>query len=178
MSKEIIIIDKLNISDKSKKIIKAALRLIIKILIILLVIFLVTTFIFGIHRLEGNTMYPALKDGDLCITYKLEDYHAKDIVVYKVNNELKFGRIIACEGDTLDGDDEGILLNNSHIEEEVFYPTVITNTNLTLPITLNKDEFIILNDYREDINDSRTYGIITKDMIDSKVIFILRRRGL
>lgn len=166
------------VSEKTKKIGKACVRLLLKISIISLISILILIFVFGVHRFKGNNMYPAIKDGDFCVTYKLDDYVPKDIVAYEINGEIKFGRIIAREGDTLDGDEEGILLNGSRMNEEIFYSTVMIGTNLDLPITLQKDEFIVLNDYREDLNDSREYGIITEDMIHGKIIFIFRRRGL
>ena len=165
-----------NISEKNRKILKSILKLLIKVIIILLFIILMLTFIFGVHRLKGYNMYPSLKDGDLCITYKLDDYYANDVVTYNINGELKFGRIIAREGDTVDGDINGIILNGARVNEDSYYPTILLNTNLSLPITCNKGEYIILNDYRDDTNDSREYGIITEDMLKGKLIFIFRRR--
>lgn len=69
------------------------------------------------------------------------------------------------------------MINGSHPNEEVFYPTQIADTNLPLPYTLSEGEFAVLNDYRSDLNDSRTYGVIKKDALKGKVIFIFRRRG-
>ena len=171
------LLNKIPLSDKTKVVLKKVLRLLLKIAIIVVCIWLVLTFVFGVHRLSGNNMYPALKDGDLCITYKLEEYHVGDIVAYNIDGELKFGRIIARVGDTIDGDEEGILLNGSYLNEEIFYPTTILDTNIQLPTTLKDNEFVILNDYREDMNDSRTYGIFSKDSLKGKIIFIFRRRG-
>ena len=122
-------------------------------------------------------MYPALKDGDLCVTYKLSEYHSDDVVAYRIDDEIRFGRIIARAGDTIDGDEQGILLNGSYPSEEVFYPTQILDTNLNLPYTLGEGEFVVLNDYRSDLSDSRTYGVINKKALKGKIIFIFRRRG-
>lgn len=164
-------------SNKKPKPRKKLVWLILKLLFIATFIWMIFTFIFGIFRLSGNNMYPALKDGDLCITYRLDDYYNNDVVAYKSDKKTKIGRIIAREGDIIDGDEKGLLLNGVPINEEIFYPTSILDTNLSLPITLKKDEFIILNDYRIDMTDSRTYGIIDKDSLKGKIIFIFRRRG-
>ena len=164
-------------SDKTKHLIKKIISLLIKLSIVAIIIIMALIFIFGIFRLSGNNMYPALKDGDLCITYKLDTYVANDVVVYNIDGEIHFGRIIAREGDTIDGDKEGLLLNGFHANEEVFYSTDMTKTDLDLPITLGKDEFFILNDYRDDTNDSRTYGVVNKNSLKGKIIFIFRRRG-
>lgn len=167
----------MEISNKTKNVLKKICISGLKLFIIITSIWFILNFVLGIFRLSGNNMYPALKDGDLCITYKLDDYCKNDIVVYKVNNEIKFGRIIATAGDTVDGDEEGLLLNGSRVNENVFYNTSMLNNNLDLPITLNENEFFILNDYREDINDSRTYNMLTKDSFNGKLFLVFRRRG-
>lgn len=168
---------KIHISDKTKKILKALFGLIAKIVIVCAILWIALTYIFGIYRLSGNNMYPALKDGDFCVTYKLDDYYSNDIVVYRVDDELRFGRVIARTGDTVDGDAEGLLLNGSRITEEIFYTTNMVDISVDLPVTLGENEFFVLNDYRDNMNDSRTYGIITNDMCEGKIIFIFRRRG-
>ena len=167
-------------NDIKKKIsptVKALLNLVIKLAVVALIIWLALIFVFGIFRLSGNNMYPALKDGDMCVTYKLEEYHSSDVVAYRIDGQTRFGRIVARAGDTIDGDEQGLLINGSHPNEEIFYPTQIMDTNLPLPYTLGEGEFVVLNDYRSDLNDSRTYGMITKDALKGKVIFIFRRRG-
>ena len=156
---------------------KALLGLIVKLAVVAAVVWAAMTFVFGAYRLSGNNMYPMLKDGDLCVTYKLDDYRSDDVVAYRVNGRIRFGRIIARAGDTVDGDQQGVLVNGMYPSEEVFYPTQMLETGLELPITLGEGECMVLNDYREDLSDSRTYGVIDEDELEGKVIFIFRRRG-
>ena len=162
---------------KKKSALDALIKLLIKLSVIAFLIWLALIFVFGVFRLEGNNMYPMLKDGDLCITYKLEEYHSTDVVAYRVGNEIQFGRIIARAGDKVDGDTIGLLINGGRPSEEIFYPTQMWDINLNLPVTLNEGEFVILNDYREDLRDSRSYGIIHEDDLEGKIVFIFRRRG-
>lgn len=162
---------------KMNPLLKRSLKLVLKLVIVGVGLWLTLIFVFGVFRLSGNNMYPALKDGDLCVTYKLEEYHSSDVVAYEINGEIKLGRIIARVGDTVDGDAEGLLLNGSRSTEEIFYTTNMLDTNLKLPVTLEDNEFVILNDYRDDMTDSREYGVITKDKLKGKVIFVFRRRG-
>lgn len=157
---------------------KALARLLIKLSVVALVIWLALIYVFGVFRLSGNNMYPALKDGDLCITYRLDPYYSSDVVVYRVGEEIRFGRIVARAGDTVNGDSTGLLVNGGHPSEEIFFPTQMLGTNLTLPVTLKKGEVMILNDFREDFSDSRTYGVINVEDLEGKVIFIFRRRGI
>lgn len=164
-------------TDEKKKAKKALLHLLIKLTAVALVIWLALVFVFGIFRLNGNNMYPALRDGDLCVTYKLGEYHSSDVVAYKIDGQIRFGRIVARPGDTVDGNEQGILINGIHPSEEIFYPTQILDTDLTLPYTLGEGEFVVLNDYRSDLSDSRKYGVISEEALEGKIIFIFRRRG-
>lgn len=164
-------------TEKTKKTLKSLLFLVLKLSAVVLCVWLSLVYVFGVFRLSGNNMYPALKDGDLCVTYKLEQYHSGDVVAYRVGGEIRLGRIVARYGDTVDGDEQGILINGMHVSEEVFYPTEILNTALELPVSLEAGQFIILNDYRSDFSDSRTCGVIEEDALEGKVIFIFRRRG-
>lgn len=156
---------------------KALLALVVKLLLAAGAIWVALTYVFGVYRLTGNSMYPMLKDGDLCVTYRLDDYFSDEAVAYRINGEVRFGRIIARAGDTVDGDEQGVLVNGSYRSEEVFYPTDMLGGRLTLPITLTEGQFMVLNDYREDLSDSRTYGVINEEALEGKVIFIFRRRG-
>ena len=156
---------------------KALLGLLVKLLVVAAICWAALTFVFGAFRLSGNNMYPMLKDGDLCVTYRLDGYRSDDVVAYRWNGRIRFGRIIAREGDTVDGDAQGVLVNGMYPAEEVFYPTQMLETGLELPVTLGEGEYIVLNDYREDLSDSRTYGVMKEEDMQGKVIFIFRRRG-
>ena len=164
-------------AHKKKSAGRALLGLIVKLAMVAAIVWAALTFVFGVFRLSGNNMYPALKDGDLCITYRLDNYLSDDVVAYRVDGKVRFGRIIAKSGDTVDGDEQGVLVNNNYRSEEIFYPTDMLNIQLTLPVTLTEGQYMVLNDYREDLSDSRTYGAIDEGDLEGKVIFIFRRRG-
>lgn len=157
--------------------VKAFLALIVKLLLVAGALWVALTYVFGVYRLSGNNMYPMLKDGDLCVTYRLDEYLSDEAVAYRVNDEVHFGRIIARAGDTVDGDEQGVLVNGAYRSEEIFYPTDMLGTRLMLPVTLAEGQYMVLNDYREDKSDSRTYGMIDEEALEGKVIFIFRRRG-
>ena len=162
---------------REKSALRALLMLLLKLLVVAAVGWASLTFVFGVFRLTGNNMYPMLKDGDLCVTYRLEGYHSGDVVAYRMNGRIRFGRVVAREGDTVDGDEQGLLINGLHPSEEILSPTPVLDTRLDLPLPLAEGECLVLNDYRDDLNDSRTYGVIREDDMAGKVIFIFRRRG-
>lgn len=58
-------------------------KLLIKIAVLVIIVVIVLTWILGLHRMTGNNMFPFVKDGDLCIVYKLDDYTTGDVVLYR-----------------------------------------------------------------------------------------------
>lgn len=157
--------------------VKAFLVLMLKLVVVAGVGWAVLTYVFGVFRLSGNNMYPALKDGDLCCTYRLEAYRSDDVVAYRTDDGIRFGRIVACAGDMVEGDVQGMLVNGIHRSEEIFYPTEMLDIELELPVRLGEGQYVVLNDFRSDLRDSRTYGVIDEGDLEGKIIFIFRRRG-
>ena len=163
--------------EKKRSTFKAFLLLILKLGMIAGVGWAALTYVFGIYRVSGNNMYPMLKDGDLCVTYRLEEYRSDEVVAYRMGDEVRFGRIVARPGETADGDAQGLLVNGVHRSEEIFYPTQMLDTALILPVELKTGQYLILNDHRDELSDSRAYGLIDENALEGKVIFFFRRRG-
>lgn len=154
-------------------------RFLVKILMIAAVICGLLKFVFGITINYGNQMYPAIKDGDLVITYKLEQLSSNDVVLYEHNGETRLGRIVGWPGYTIDITERSILLvDGAQPSEEIFYPTGIAEKNgIKLPYVVPEGSLFLLNDYRSETDDSREYGAIPLTSIHGKVMFVIRRRG-
>jgi signal peptidase I len=146
---------------------------------LLAVIFRVlNAYVFGIYLVKGNSMYPSLRDGDLCITYKLEPYTHSEVIAYQAGTAVRFARIAAAGNDTVEITQDGILLINGYQPaEEIFYPTIPGPSSESLQITVSEKHWYLLNDFRTDLSDSRTYGSIPESALLGKVIFLFRRRG-
>ena len=156
--------------------------LLIKIVVTILVIFLLLQFVFGIHVYHGNNMAPALNDGSLIITYKLDKNIYSDLVVsYKVDYLLdttRFGRIIGVPGDIINITEEGKYTINGNIPlENIYYNTFPDTNGITYPYTVPEGSYFIMNDYREDTNDSRKFGAIPIENIIGQEYIEIQRRG-
>jgi signal peptidase I len=160
--------------------IETVLRFLIKLASVLLVIWAIFTFVFGIRQVSGETMYPRLRDGDLVLYYRLEqDYEIGDVVSLEKNGIKYWGRIVAQGGDVVDLNEDGQLLVNGNVQqEEIFYETEAIDNGQAFPCTVEEDSYFILCDFRTASVDSRTYGTVSKNDLDGKVITLLRRRGL
>ena len=155
-----------------------ALRLAIKIGITVLVITLLLVFVFGVYVNHSNSSYPMIKDGDLCLTYKLGDIRQGDVVAYEANGETKFARVIALEGDNVEIKNDYVAVNGIGIFEETVYSTSAEGSSISYPYKVPSGTVFVLNDFRSDTSDSRTLGGIPLSDCKGKVIFVMRRRGI
>ena len=158
--------------------------------ITVIVVILALKFAVGIYVTHEVNMYPAIKDGDFLLTYKLVNYNIGDAVVY-VNDTIKnaapdmfsgfkTGRIVAGPGDKVEIDAEkGYLINGAVPYETVYSETLpAENGNVSYPVTLGEGEYFLLNDDRENAMDSRTYGRVYIEDLRGKCVFIMRHRGI
>ena len=128
---------------------------------------------------SGNSMFPAVKDGDLHIGYRLQGTYAKnDVVLYEQDGKLRVGRVLGRENDLIALDDSGTLIVNGSAQSgEILYPTYAKDT-LEYPYTVPADSVFILGDYRTQSEDSRDFGPVALTDVKAKVITLLRRRSL
>lgn len=155
------------------------LSLIGKVAVLIIAFWLVFTQLFLVTQTAGNAMFPAVKDGDLLIGFRLQGSYAKDdVVLYTVNGSLRVGRIAARETDVVTLDDSGTLrVNGTTQSGEILYPTYAKEC-CEYPLRVPEGHVFILGDYRTQSQDSRDFGPLPLDSVEAKVITILRRRGI
>ncbi len=153
--------------------------LFLRVVMLSLAAYIIFTKVFLITQNHGLGMFPALKDGDLIIAYRLQqDYAKNDVVVYEVDGKQEVGRIVANSNDVVTIEENGTLRVNGTVQSgEIMYPTY-PKTGIEYPYRVPEGHVFILGDYRTTAIDSREYGPISKDVFEGKVITILRRRGL
>ena len=136
--------------------------------------------IFGLAAVEGESMYPRLRDGDLMIYFRIQqDYHTGDVVTFTRGGQRFTGRIVALGGDQVELGENGDLLVNGNVQnEEIFYPTYLPADGIILPCQVPQGSVFLLCDFRTAGTDSRSYGAVEMQELDGKVITILRRRGI
>ena len=156
-----------------------AMNLAIKVAVILLIVWLALTFVIAITINYGNNMHPAINDGELVVSLRLQSPYLNAAVLYKHDGKTRVGRVVGLPGNTVEITENGELKVNGVVAaEDIYYPTFPSeNSDIKYPLTVPEGKVFILNDYREDTNDSRTFGLI--DIKDTKgpIIFSFRRRG-
>lgn len=156
-----------------------------RVAVLALVVWLVFTYGFLICQCVGQHMFPAMKDGDLCIIFRTpaqtlmgERFAAGDIVAYRAEGKRYIGRVAAVAGDVVQMNDSGSMtVNGSGQSGEILFPTYARG-ELAYPYTVPQGCLYVLGDRRTDTQDSRDFGPIPMESVEGKVITILRRRGL
>lgn len=122
---------------------------------------------------------PILKDGDLTLSYCLKQtFRPNDVIIYEVNGEKNFGRIIAVGGNEINIDGSGdVKINGISESGEIIYPSYHKG-DIKYPYQIPEGSVFVLGDYRTQTKDSREFGAIKESQIKGKVLTILRRRGI
>ena len=154
------------------------LRLLLKMTVLAGIITAVLTWVLGLHRMTGNNMFPFIKDGDLCILYKLEEYTTGDVVAYRnEKGTVRIGRIVAVAGQDVDFPEEGgYTVDGYQPTEEITYQTFGAE-GAKYPAHVGEGQFFVMNDFRSDTDDSRKNGAINASQVCGKLMFLIRRRG-
>lgn len=170
------------VDGSQASLLREILLLLIKIAAITLAFLLLITFMFGIVRYPDATMYPAIKNGDIVIFYRLDrDYIAQDVLVLQFQGETQVRRVVATAGDVVDIAPEGLLINGALQQEPgINSPTQRYEEGIDFPLTLQEGQVFVLSDSRADASaaDSRIYGAVDIEDTLGKVVAILRRRNI
>lgn len=158
---------------------RLAVYLLIKLSVIAVVLWVVFTFILGITINHGNSMHPAVNDGDLIVSLRLQNPYLNAAVLYEHDGKTRTGRVVGLSGNVIDISENGeLLIDGAIASEDIFYPTHrAEDSDIQFPYTVEEGRAFILNDYREDTDDSRSFGSVDLDDINGPIILTLRRRS-
>lgn len=152
------------------------LSLIGKVIVLLAALWLLFSFVFCLHRVHGNDMYPAMQDGDVVLAWRLQGSHNQnDVVVYRSGGKELVGRVLAKEGDVVDLTDDGQVTVNGTPEDNEIYQTQAGKA-VKFPYLVPKGKMFVLGDFRTQATDSRKLGAISTDEVEGVTIGLLRRR--
>lgn len=158
------------------------ISLITEIFAVAFILVLIFSFVFGVTIQHGNDMYPAVKDGDVLLYYRLGDLTNTEMIVYEVDGKNYTGRIEAIPGDIISATGDLQITVNG-----IFFPIDTKNGIYTktyaaedekFPLTIADDAYFVLGDNRDEAKDSRLFSQIHKRNIKGRVITVLRRRQI
>lgn len=148
---------------------------IIYVAVVLAITIFIICFVGQRTKVDGDSMYPTLHDGDNLIvdkiSYRFNDPDRFDVIIFPYpQNEKVFyiKRVIGLPGETIQIDYDGnIYIDGEILEEDYGYEVMVNPGIAAEPITLGEDEYFVLGDNRNESNDSRAsdVGVIEDDDI-------------
>lgn len=145
---------------------------------------LVSSFVFPVMQISGESMNPTLVDGEIIVLLKVNELHAGDLLSFTWNNRTLIKRIIAGPGDWVVIDENGdVYVNEVLLDEPYVKDKALGECDITFPFQVPEDSFFVMGDKRSTSIDSRsTYiGCVNKDQVVGQVwlrVYPLKRIGL
>ncbi|HIR28665.1 MAG TPA: signal peptidase I [Candidatus Choladousia intestinigallinarum] len=175
---------------KKRSIVREVISWIFYLAAVFLAAYLMVNYVAERTRVQGESMYDTLSDGDNLIvdkiSYRFTSPKRYDIIVFPFQYQedtYYIKRIIGLPGETVQIYDGDIYINGSRLEEDYGYEKIRNSGLASEPITLGEDEYFVLGDNRNNSSDSRepSVGNVTRDQIIGRAIFRiwpLNRLGL
>ena len=132
-------------------------------LIIIFVVATIRTFIATPVRVNGSSMYPTLKDGEILILNKMDrKFKRFDIVVADVSDIKVIKRVIGLPGENISYENCKLYITEDFSLENLYGYDMIP-----------EGYYFVMGDNRGDSADSRKYeiGLIKSDQIQGKATF-------
>ena len=147
--------------------------------LVIVIALLIKAYVFSPIRVNGSSMYPTLKDGDIMILneigYYLNGVNRFDIVVVKRKGEDRIiKRVIGLPGETLLYKDNKLYINDKIIEEnfthDITHNFDLSEINVTV---IPEGYYFVVGDNRGNSKDSRMIGLVSKNDIKGKASFVI-----
>ncbi len=143
-----------------------------KYLVIALVVFLIFVFVVGFQQVVGPSMSPTLKEGNIILVNKMKYRFSKikreDIVVVSVKHKVMIKRVIGLPGETVEYKDNKLYINGKYYEEDFIDTNTVKTEDFAVNGVIPEGKYLVLGDNRENSEDSRDYGLISKKDIIGK----------
>ncbi len=142
-------------------------------LTILLVVVLLKIYIMTPIAVNGDSMYPTLKNNDIMLLDKSnKKINRFDIVVIRYGDKYLIKRVIGLPGETVKFEDNVLYINGKEYEQDFLEENVVTK-DFDLKGKIPKDFYFVMGDNRGVSLDSRMLGSFSIDKIDGKANFTI-----
>jgi signal peptidase I len=143
-----------------------------------LIAMLIILFLYRPVKVEGTSMMPNLLDQERLFinqfSYKFEGINRGDTVVFWFPGDTTksyIKRVIGLPGDTVVVKDGTVFVNGRSLRED-YVPVEYRDRVSMPPVQIPRDEYFVLGDHRSSSNDSRMWGLVPRNYIYGKAVFV------
>lgn len=148
------------------------------IIVAVIVVLLLRSFVFATSIVEGESMNPALEDGERLLfnkfVYLISEPKRGDITIIQRPEKNYVKRIIGLPNETIEIKDHVLYINNNEQKESFVNDTQSELTGNFGPIEIPEDHYFVMGDNRAISKDSRNgLGFIERRNIIGKSEFVI-----
>ena len=139
---------------------------------------LIILFLYQPVRVEGTSMLPRLEDHDRLFinkfVYRVTSIERGDVVVFHYPRDPEksyIKRVIALPGDRLRIDHGQVWVNGKPVREN-YVPEMYRDTRSYAETLIPDQCYFVMGDHRSISSDSREFGVVERDLIYGKAVFI------
>lgn len=129
---------------------------------------LVATLWMPVLQIYGSSMAPTLRDGDVVVCLKSEEFKTGELVAFYYGNKLLVKRVICGPGDWIDIDDDGtVYINSKRLDEPYVQQKALGESDLEYPYQVPDERWFLMGDNRAISIDSRStqVGCVSQEQI-------------
>ncbi len=159
---------------------KAALYWLRDLSLSVIIAIVVILFLYQPVKVEGISMMPTLVDQERIFINKfiyrfgMSEVERGDMIVFWYKNDPAksyIKRVIGLPGDTV-RIERGTVYVNGRPLEEAYVPEEYRDTQSLPEEIVGKGEYFVLGDHRSSSNDSRAWGMVERQHIYGKAVFV------
>jgi signal peptidase I len=148
------------------------------IVLAIIIAFFIQQFVFATSIVEGDSMEPALEDGERLIfnkmIYLIDEPERGDIVIIQQTDKNYVKRIIALPGETIEHRSNELYIDGNKYKETFLTEEISRKTGEFGPVRIPDDSYFVMGDNRAISKDSRNgLGFIQRDEIIGKSELII-----
>ena len=147
-------------------------------IIIIAVVLFIKAFIVTPIKVNGESMYPTLEEGDIMILNKTAYYFNKpkrfDIVVVDMPDEYLIKRVIGLPGEQIEYKDNTLYVDGKKVKENFEHgKTDDFNIKKLGSDTVPEGYYLVMGDNRENSLDSRELGFMKEEQLLGRTSLII-----
>ena len=135
---------------------------------------LIAVLVMPVLQIYGNSMSPALTEGNIVLSVKGSKFKTGDVIAFYYNNKILVKRVIAQPGEWVNIDQDGtVYVNSTAIDEPYISEKAFGECDLKLPYQVPESRIFVMGDHRSVSIDSRntSIGCVAEEQIVGKVVF-------
>ena len=135
---------------------------------------LIAVLVMPVLQIYGNSMSPALTEGNIVLSVKGSKFKTGDVIAFYYNNKILVKRVIAQPGEWVNIDQDGtVYVNSAAVDEPYISEKAFGECDLKLPYQVPESRIFVMGDHRSVSIDSRntSIGCVAEEQIVGKVVF-------